>query len=62
MVTTVTLWLLIVMSDSGTNRGAHAVIDRFVTVDSCEHVRKNLPGSAYSYHARCVQANVAIVK
>jgi len=56
---TVLLWLLVSISDGGSNRGNIVVIERFATVEDCEHVRKNLPMGAYvSNTARCIQANV----
>lgn len=53
---TVLIWLLVSMSSSSHNYGTATVIERFATVEDCEHVRANLPGSSHT--ARCIQAKV----
>ncbi|MBQ5557935.1 MULTISPECIES: hypothetical protein [Gammaproteobacteria] len=55
---TVTLWLLITV---GGYYGHEAtVVERFPTVEQCEHVRKSIPFSNESLRkgTRCVEAKV----
>lgn len=58
-MTTITLWLLVSISDAAHNRGTAVVIGTFSTQQHCINVRepvKRLAGG--SANAECIQATV----
>ena len=54
---TATVWLLLSVMGSG---GHVTVVERFPTVEQCQHVAKNLPEGYYK--TRCVQATIVVRK
>lgn len=56
-MTTITIWLLIATSITG-YRGASVphVVERFATVQDCEHVARNMPKGSHT--SRCIEAKV----
>lgn len=61
VITTATLWLLVVTSDGHRNKGSTALIERFVTVAECQRVQGHL-NKIYGVQAHCIQARVAVVR
>lgn len=58
----ITIWLLVSVNSiySSAAAGHYTVIERFPTVEDCQHVQKNLPERyASPGMTRCIQARVA---
>lgn len=62
-MTTILVWLLLVAPnvDYGSNKGNVAVLERFASVEQCEHVRKHISPDARVV-SKCVQANIVVIK
>ena len=59
-MTTILVWLLLVVSDGPYNRGTASVLEKFPTAEQCEHVRRYIPTTVVESH--CVQANILVPK
>jgi hypothetical protein len=57
VMTGITLWLLISVNSIYNNSAAghYTVIERFTTLQDCEHVERSLP-KAHAPLTRCIQA------
>lgn len=62
-MTVAILWILVAVSDGSYNHGTPVVIGHFVKVEQCEHVRASTEAIIKNnVQARCIQAEVAILK
>lgn len=56
-MTTVSVWLLIVVATYGAGTGQVTVLERFPTVEQCEGVRKAIPADQ-KWTGRCIYASI----
>ena len=61
-MTTVTVWLLISISNGAYNKGTTAVVAKFPTKEACVELEREIDKMSYFVNLKCIPAKVLVEK